>query len=524
MAKFHIRDNGEPGRCVAKSGNCKFGGDEEHHSTKEAAREAFEKKSSEAQNVTFTKKRIPLTNIDEKLENLGLDSSVVSEEEKDFYSELIDEGYRPASAGSLRQNDGPEYIRGEQLVSKNRNKNWSYTVPPNATFTITTVVKRDDYVDIIANSEGKELVIEVANDSTLMVSSKDGYYQSDSYDFKKDLAERQEVKKLDKLEKAAKIDRAIESKLTYDGPTPEWLNKIKDESKALYPHAKEPKIIDIVDSPAGKLAVVWNEHSLKDGDKHIQEERGFTIRETSLISMETGKKLGYVKTEFVDDESLKRSFGDDEWSSIRYMDEFEGSSFGTHGYVDVEPEPGVDKYGRKNRKGVKKINLLDKAKTPEEKLAAKKNIWAESHRALRLTPESMEKESYEDRVAYYNLNVSHAPSSEAEIDKDLKQIRKIADKKYKNFKSDFKTPFVDFSRTEDEIKGTGLGSAMYVYAGRMLGKENKIFRGSGLQSESAGDVWSRFAKNEKLPISKMIQKYSKSEPTECYYLDFRNEK
>lgn len=43
MAKFHINPKGEAGECKAKGGTCPFGGEDKHHSSPEAAREAFEK-------------------------------------------------------------------------------------------------------------------------------------------------------------------------------------------------------------------------------------------------------------------------------------------------------------------------------------------------------------------------------------------------------------------------------------------------------------------------------------------------
>lgn len=43
MAKFHINPaTGNPGRCLARSGNCPFGGEDAHYSTKEEARLAYE--------------------------------------------------------------------------------------------------------------------------------------------------------------------------------------------------------------------------------------------------------------------------------------------------------------------------------------------------------------------------------------------------------------------------------------------------------------------------------------------------
>lgn len=42
MAKYHISKTGEPGLCKAVKGNCPFGNDDEHYTSAEAARIAFE--------------------------------------------------------------------------------------------------------------------------------------------------------------------------------------------------------------------------------------------------------------------------------------------------------------------------------------------------------------------------------------------------------------------------------------------------------------------------------------------------
>jgi hypothetical protein len=42
MAKYHLNKNGDTGLCSAAKGNCPFGGDEDHFTSPEAARSAFE--------------------------------------------------------------------------------------------------------------------------------------------------------------------------------------------------------------------------------------------------------------------------------------------------------------------------------------------------------------------------------------------------------------------------------------------------------------------------------------------------
>lgn len=50
MARYHLNKNGDPGVCSAKPGNCPFGGEEDHFTSAESARAAFEALSSESAN------------------------------------------------------------------------------------------------------------------------------------------------------------------------------------------------------------------------------------------------------------------------------------------------------------------------------------------------------------------------------------------------------------------------------------------------------------------------------------------
>lgn len=46
MAKFHIGRSGKPAQCNAKKGNCPFGSDEEHYTSRQEAQTALENKNS----------------------------------------------------------------------------------------------------------------------------------------------------------------------------------------------------------------------------------------------------------------------------------------------------------------------------------------------------------------------------------------------------------------------------------------------------------------------------------------------
>ena len=55
MAKFHINGNGEAGQCRAQAGGCPFGGEAEHFTTAEAARESFEARMGDEAHASTSK-------------------------------------------------------------------------------------------------------------------------------------------------------------------------------------------------------------------------------------------------------------------------------------------------------------------------------------------------------------------------------------------------------------------------------------------------------------------------------------
>jgi hypothetical protein len=320
------------------------------------------------------------------------------------------------------------------------------------------------------------------------------------------------------LVKRARVTQALTSDLNYTGKPPKWLSKLEKEYQEIHGTGVKPKIIDVIDSPTGQLAVVWAEQSGRSNDVGIIKDRGFNIRVISLVGMKDGENRGYLKAAFVDDDSCKRSWGNDEYAGIRYLDEYEGSSFGIKEYA----ESARDKKGRLIKgEDFTKIDILEAAKTPEERLEAKKKIWAASSRALHFGATDEEG----NNVSYYNVNTSHAPKTEAEIDEALKPVIKTGQRKMAEFKKDFESPYVDFASTSDSVRGQGIGSAMYIYSARMLGKENKVLRGSSLQSDSAKGAWEGLSKDARLPVGKMTQYWSKSDsPSKCPVLDFRKDK
>lgn len=60
---YHVNEEGNPGKCSAKSGNCPFGGEDSHFTSPEAARHSYEEKQSKKEQAVNSWKRKPKVNV-----------------------------------------------------------------------------------------------------------------------------------------------------------------------------------------------------------------------------------------------------------------------------------------------------------------------------------------------------------------------------------------------------------------------------------------------------------------------------
>ncbi len=263
-----------------------------------------------------------------------------------------------------------------------------------------------------------------------------------------------------------------------------------------------PELLDVITSPVGDLAVVWEPTSQAHNDQSIQAS-GMEVAVVLFKSVKTGKNLGYLKTTWVSPESHARSFGTDEFDVYRFRNYVKGESYyvglNFDGYVDTTwEEPDI---------------------RPEDTTELEKRIWLGTRKDLH------DVRQYEDRtyIASYNLR-------EADVPKDMEIIRKDNNRDKKLFIKDMndrlsfyssETPFVDFLRTEAPLKGKGYGSALYVYAAKQLSKQGAVLRASGVQSDDAEGLWARLKKTMPTHVSQRTMSYDGKEQT-YDVLDFRS--
>lgn len=266
------------------------------------------------------------------------------------------------------------------------------------------------------------------------------------------------------------IARALEAPLSYDGPKPQWWDRYEEDAKARAGHPviadAKREIIDVVDSTAGKIAVIWEDHSSSVIDQYSLEEKGFQVQQMVYRSFETGEVLGYVKATSRNAASMKVAFGDDEYTPFRYDSAYSGTSYS---------------YSR---------NLEEESPNPDPDALARA-YWFDSVRA---SHDSVQTEDGK-YIPYYNVTQEHIPQDMKRIKADLRKRSASIRKTIKDANDFYNKPFVDFSRMEHPINGQGFGTAAYVYTARMLAKDGNALMASGLQSDSAKPLWERLQRN-----------------------------
>lgn len=310
-------------------------------------------------------------------------------------------------------------------------------------------------------------------------------------------------------------DQAINSSLTYDGSVPRWLKNLKDDGSKAFGSGFGAEIVDVVSIDGVDYAVVWNNYSMKPNDFYMQKESGYRIASLEYRHMDSGVVEGYVKANFVDDDSLHHSFGDDEFSSFRsyqmrhyvkildvvdVVDETFGVSYG------VFPAP------------------YDENSSAEDRVRAKKALWANVYKAIRKVPDGVDMKMLNYNME--NLSEKDAFDDEESLDAGIAYAKEIVDAEHDKFVLSKNVPFVDYSLLEDSLRGKGVGSSLYVYAARMLGKENKVLSGSGIQSDDALGLWKRLAADKRMNVDVVSRRYAVKNldrTSQHLALDFRNE-
>lgn len=276
--------------------------------------------------------------------------------------------------------------------------------------------------------------------------------------------------------------RALTAPLEWKGEQPPWIKELGDERYHAAGFPEGPRLVDRFEADGQPVNVVWEEFSTADNDYFIMMERGYKLNRLGFYG-DRGETLGYLKIGYANGDSLKMAFGEDEWASLRWLEDYNGGNLGFRTYGEKFSDPPTDSL---------------RGKTGEELLAAKKRIWAKAHATMEVCPEGFDR-SQLTWGSLINLKPDHAPTDEAELDRQLDGLRAIADQQQADFLID-QTPSIDYASIEAPLRGRGLGQSMYVYSARILGERGLKLRASGLQTNFAEAVWQRMAETPGLPM------------------------
>ena len=264
-----------------------------------------------------------------------------------------------------------------------------------------------------------------------------------------------------------------------------------------------PQVIATVDSPLGPLAVVWEEATVEPNDLVSEVEDGYLISRISYRTMATGELVGYLKTTSMSEESISKSFGDDEWRGLRYSRTRE--SFYP---MDREHVKGARDYDpRQSAEDFKRSRVEPPALDSREKLAEFVSK-AQSHFR-----------SYSDTTPTF--------MDEDQLRGEVSRLQEIANGNLDRYRASFEEPFIDYIKLDrEELRGQGLGASLYVFMARKQAERGLSLRASGLQTPEAEKSWSRMAADTRFPIrvgNTLYQDRNNRKVSASYFLDFREQ-
>lgn len=295
------------------------------------------------------------------------------------------------------------------------------------------------------------------------------------------------------------VTKAMESSLIWDGKKPKWWKKYENSVRTNKVYPSQAYLMDVIDSPMGKLAVVWENQSQSDINHGVTTYSGFGTHICGYKLLTTGEDVGYVKLTYMNDETFSHGFGDDEFTPFRWRD-FGGNTI--YGFRDD------DEIGE----------MFEGGMTEEKKVLVRRKLWI----AAKKSDSKGMIDSAGNHVEYYKINEEHLPDDET-VKADLKVVADGHTVSIKEQRKYYATPYVDYSKVSEELKGKGFGAGMYVYAARKLGERGKMLRGSGIQTDHAKALWSKFNVNfpkNTSTVSLSIDDYTSVSPV----LDFRKKK
>jgi len=264
-----------------------------------------------------------------------------------------------------------------------------------------------------------------------------------------------------------------------------------------------PQAIAKVDSSLGPLAVVWESSTADLGDVYSQVDDGYRVSRITYRSMETGEIIAYVKTAHMTEESLRQSYGDDDWRGFRYLRKEESFYALDMDYAERESDSldqSAEDFGR--------------------------------HRVILPELEDREKlvdflEKSQSHLRSYSDKLPRSMDTE-ELQEELTRVKAEASARLDAHGKNYSEPYIDYINLDrPELRGQGLGASLYIFMARKQAEQGLPIRASSLQTPEAEKSWKRMAADPKLPVRVENNVYTgrrgERKVSAQYFLDFREE-
>lgn len=160
-------------------------------------------------------------------------------------------------------------------------------------------------------------------------------------------------------------------------------------------------------------------------------------------------------------------------------------------------------------------------------------VWAVAHQNLGMLPASWGGRRPATACSWV-MDPRGAPADPAVLAADLKVVEAVYARQMRGYLSTYRNPFVAYAHVDDigdanragpghpgGLRGTGVGTAMYVLAAQHLAATGRFLIGSGIQSDDAEALWARLVANPAVPTRRTRRTFFRTGQTKTYWaLDY----
>lgn len=282
------------------------------------------------------------------------------------------------------------------------------------------------------------------------------------------------------IRESAATAYALTAPMSYSGPQPKWLKKINKSTglmKDLFGTEKE--LIDVLDSPLGQLAVVWEKNGTRANQIHSIVESGYAISNIEYYTMDKGELVARVGATYTTDETIKQAYGDDKWAPFRHI--ADRKSF----------------YGMKTQ-------YPDRSVKDEAKMKSFKKEYFTRHELPDLSNPKEKFELFRQLSTHYDRwgNLNEEDYTSEQLDTKIEEYRLRAEQDLEDFRKNYsKSAYIDYITIEHpRLQGKGFGASLYIFMARKLGEQGLPLHESGIQTHLAEKAWRRMAADTRIPM------------------------